>query len=36
MAKIVNFTIDGKDCIAEEGLYLCRPPKTTGIHSYPL
>ncbi len=32
MAKIVNFTIDGKDCIAEEGIYLVQAAKNNGIY----
>ena len=31
MAKIVSFSIDGKECMAEEGRYLVDAAETNGV-----
>jgi len=32
MSKIVNFIIDGKECIADEGLYIVQAAKNNGVY----
>lgn len=32
MANVINFTIDGKDCVAEEGMYLLNAAKKNNVY----